>query len=339
MLRKASKTGVLIKIMLLMILIVLIFPAVVYVYPKIVGADDAYIVLSGSMKPTIYPGDLVFARKINPRDVIKGDIVVANVSSKFYTHRVIDKISSEDGILLRLKGDANEDPDPSYINESQVIGKVVLTLPTRYLYNKSSYLVFVLLPLALLVFRQMLKMYTLLTYNSKRKRRKRGILRSISGNNRDNRDISILDTTTLLLLIILLVGTVWFVLPHFALSNLGSFYDEEMSSVEAVAGEWKNPSTITCFVVPNNTTYHLGDLIIITGSVSPIHEEVNLTLEYEINGSRVTQIISTNPDGTYSYVQVLNMPGMWNVNIKWDGNKYYYAATCNGVTFNVLNTT
>ncbi len=336
--RRTSRGSFLIKLMLFTILLVLIIPAVIYVHPRIIGADDAYIVLSGSMKPTIYPGDMVFARAVTPKDIIEGDIVVANMSSRLYTHRVIDKIDSDENILFRLKGDANEDPDPSYIEGSRIIGKVALILPTRYFYNKSSYLVFVLIPLVLLVFYQIFKMYMILTYNPNKRRRKRGIAALIFKNSR-NRHTSILDTTVLLLLMILLISTAWFMLPHFALNNLGSFYDEESSSVSATAGEWKNPSTVTCFIVPNNTTYYLGDLIIITGSVSPIREEVNLTLEYSINGSNITQRISTNSAGTYSYVQSLNKPGIWNIKVKWDGSRYYYGASCKELSFKVLNIT
>jgi len=337
-LRRTSRGGFLIKLILFIILLVLIIPAVIYVCPKIIGANDAYIVLSGSMKPTIYPGDIVFARAVNPRDIIEGDIIVANMSSRLYTHRVIDKIDSDENILFRLKGDANEDPDPSHIKGSQIIGKVAFILPTRYFYNKSSYLVFVLIPLVLLVFYQVFKMYMILTYNPNKRRRKRGIATLIFRNSR-NRHTSILDTTVLLLLMILLVSTTWFMLPRFAPNNLGSFYDKESLSVSAKAGEWKNPSTVTCFIVPNNTTYYLGDLIVITGSVSPIHKEVNLTLECSINGSEITQRISTDSAGTYSYLQKLNKPGVWNIKVKWDGNRYYYGASCKELSFKVLNIT
>lgn len=335
--RRTSRGGFLIKFMLFMILLVLTIPAVIYVHPRIIGVDNAYIVLSGSMKPTIYPGDMVFARAVNPQDIIEGDIVVANMGSRLYTHRVIEKIDSNGNILFRLKGDANEDPDPSYIEESQIIGKVALILPTRYFYTKSSYLIFVLIPLVLLVFYQIFKIYMILTYNPNKRRRKRGIAALIFKNSR-NRHTSILDTTVLLLLTILLVSTAWFMLPRFASNNLGSFYDEESLSVNAKAGEWKNPSTVTCFIVPNNTTYYLGDLIIITGSVSP-HQEVNLTLKYIINGSEITQRISTDSVGTYSYVQRLDKQGIWKIEVKWNGNRYYYGASCKELSFKVLNIT
>ncbi|MBN1188533.1 MAG: signal peptidase I [Dehalococcoidales bacterium] len=111
-----------------------------------------YIVQTGSMEPSIKPGDLIFTtpaeEKIEP-----GRIITYRLDDNILvTHRVL---SVEDGMIL-TKGDANEDPDNARISPSQVKGAYLFKIPfigrvTDLLRTKTGWFFIVLLPSFLLV--------------------------------------------------------------------------------------------------------------------------------------------------------------------------------------------
>lgn len=86
-----------------------------------------YVVHTGSMTPTLRPGDAVLDRPA-PNAVIPGEIVTFTVHSgpdSVVTHRV----NSIDGDTIKTKGDANPTPDPWTLRLTQVVGSKLLTLP------------------------------------------------------------------------------------------------------------------------------------------------------------------------------------------------------------------
>jgi len=88
--------------------------------PLVLGYGNA-VVISGSMEPAIYPGDIVIIRKQNDYDV--GDIITFKLRSHI-THRIIERTTG--GFITQ--GDANNTRDAE-INEDQVVGKVVRVIP------------------------------------------------------------------------------------------------------------------------------------------------------------------------------------------------------------------
>lgn len=94
-----------------------------------------YTVLTNSMVPEFYSGDMVFV-KITPADSInKGDIITFNPSSNsdaYLTHRVIEKIDDYEGTgvtCFRTQGDANDSEDSFLVDEERVIGIVKFHVP------------------------------------------------------------------------------------------------------------------------------------------------------------------------------------------------------------------
>ena len=235
---KVKALSLVAKAVLVLVCLVLIIPSVIRLYPFLVGADGSYIVLGGSMKPTLSPGDLAFTEKVETVEVEVGDIVAVKAEFGIYTHRVVEKVESDEGILFRLKGDANEDPDSSYVNGSEIIGKTSFSLPMGYLYTKSGYVLIVATPLMLLAVAQAVKIYKV--YDT-RKRRRGGLKAILLGKGgRRRRKISILDASSTLLLIILVAGGTYMMAPYF-ISGGGSFFtDTESSSSNVIrAGTWK----------------------------------------------------------------------------------------------------
>ena len=90
-------------------------------------------VLSGSMRPTYEPGDLVVIRHKDPRDIRIGEIITYQVrsgESELVTHRVIGRESSTDNsIAFTTQGDANKLPDATLIYDYQIHGTVWYRIP------------------------------------------------------------------------------------------------------------------------------------------------------------------------------------------------------------------
>lgn len=91
--------------------------------PKIFGYSPL-IVMSGSMEPAIYPGDLVVIREQPAEEYQIGDVATYLQGETVYTHRIVDQ---ENGLFV-LKGDSNNAVDDS-IAPSQFVGKVIFTIP------------------------------------------------------------------------------------------------------------------------------------------------------------------------------------------------------------------
>ena len=94
------------------------------------GNIEVKIVQSGSMEPAIKTGALVV---IKPSDEYRvDDVIMFGEDTKTKvptTHRIVaDEVRS--GVFYyTTKGDANEDPDPQQVKQSEVIGKVLFSIP------------------------------------------------------------------------------------------------------------------------------------------------------------------------------------------------------------------
>lgn len=84
------------------------------------------IVKSGSMEPAISTGSLVVVKPVERYAV--GDVITFGLDTKTAvptTHRIIEIRGSE----FIVKGDANEEADQGPVQRSEVIGKVIFSLP------------------------------------------------------------------------------------------------------------------------------------------------------------------------------------------------------------------
>ena len=100
---------------------VTIFLILYSIYMKIIPL----VVISESMVPTLYVGDIVLVDTKKPLDVSIGDIVVFKIENKVVVHRVIEVYSHD----VRTKGDNNPNPDPFIVPTDNIIGKVVGRIP------------------------------------------------------------------------------------------------------------------------------------------------------------------------------------------------------------------
>ena len=119
---------------------------------------NAYVVLSGSMLPTIQVKDVVVTKKIPEEELKVGDIITfISPDQRFggisVTHRIIEKLYDEtEGIYTyRTQGDNNNIADAVPVPNSNILGKVILKIPKlgfiqEILASKGGMIIFVLIP-------------------------------------------------------------------------------------------------------------------------------------------------------------------------------------------------
>lgn len=97
---------------------------------------NAYVVLSGSMLPSIEIKDIVVTKKVSAEDLEIGDIITFIAPDSRYggisiTHRILEKVYDESigSYTYRTKGDANNVVDSSLVPNANVLGKVILKIP------------------------------------------------------------------------------------------------------------------------------------------------------------------------------------------------------------------
>ena len=144
----------------LVVLLAVVGVFVATAVPQAVGADHSYVVLSDSMSPAIDAGAVVFVSETPAGEIEAGDIITfeqaGTGSESRVTHRVVEVVESDGARQFRTKGDANEDPDPTLVTESQVVGVVQFHVPyvgyvTSFAQSKLGILALVVVPAVLLV--------------------------------------------------------------------------------------------------------------------------------------------------------------------------------------------
>lgn len=85
----------------------------------------SYTVLSGSMEPEFYPGDMVVVTKPNTSKLAPNDIITFTMDGEIVTHRIIEK--TPEGFITQ--GDNNNVQDSQVITPENIIGKVAFSIP------------------------------------------------------------------------------------------------------------------------------------------------------------------------------------------------------------------
>jgi len=86
-------------------------------------------VLSGSMSPAMDTGDLAIVQEVSADSIGVGDIIQYQRDGTMVIHRVTEVAQGGSEKIFVTKGDANSNPDIEPVFQSQVRGKVILTIP------------------------------------------------------------------------------------------------------------------------------------------------------------------------------------------------------------------
>jgi len=115
----------------------------------------------------------------------------------------------------------------------------------------------------------------------------------------------------------------------------GSEYSTETSSNLIKVSVSKAPSTISCLV--STSKIKLGETITVSGSISPTHAGVSVTLLYKKpDGSTFTRKLTTATDGSFSDNYKPDASGDWAVTASWLGDADSNGATSPTCSFNVV---
>ena len=113
-------------------------------------AQHLNVVVSGSMEPAFYRGDIVAIQKadffgiheFNTSDIQVGDVVVYDAAwySQPVIHRVINITEINGTTMYLIKGDNNNAPDPYYVTADQIQERVITVGDNLLVIPKVGYL-------------------------------------------------------------------------------------------------------------------------------------------------------------------------------------------------------
>ena len=83
---------------------------------------DLFYIKTGSMKPALPVGSIVVADPYAKAEI--GDIFAYQAGETIIIHRIVDR----NGETYTFRGDANGTNDAAQIEQSQLVGKIILTL-------------------------------------------------------------------------------------------------------------------------------------------------------------------------------------------------------------------
>ena len=115
------------------------------------------IVLSDSMEPTIYSGDLIIVKTIDPREVEVGDVISFKEDEAVITHRIVAIETTPSGQLqFTTKGDVNSTEDIKKVSQEDLVGEYIARIPgvgtvAMFLQTPTGLIIFVAVPLALFI--------------------------------------------------------------------------------------------------------------------------------------------------------------------------------------------
>lgn len=115
-----------------------------------------FVVKSGSMEPKIQTGSLVIDH--TSTDYKLKDIITFKVSGSTdtVTHRIV-KTDTKDGVTnYQVKGDANATPDPDPVLKTNVVGKVLFSIPflgylIAFVRSLPGLIIFIALPTLIII--------------------------------------------------------------------------------------------------------------------------------------------------------------------------------------------
>lgn len=186
--KKASFGTILCIILLIIMLPVLIVNGVIlinsYMYPDKIPSFLGYkpfIVLSGSMEPTINTGDLAISKEVDTKTLKVGDIISFKIKENIVvTHRIVE-ITTQDGETAYItKGDNNYENDQNPVRASSVEGIYIKKLDgmgnfAMFLQKPIGFITVAAIPLIIIIIAQ--------TYSSKQYKKELEDLRNTSRKN------------------------------------------------------------------------------------------------------------------------------------------------------------
>lgn len=104
-------------------LLIMTFGVVLAIFVSGFFGIQRYLVVSGSMEPNLYAGDIVFVNtNIDFEDVEIGDVIIFKHKGMNIIHRVIETTTINEKTYFKTKGDANKFDDGFVATEENYCG-------------------------------------------------------------------------------------------------------------------------------------------------------------------------------------------------------------------------
>ena len=125
-----------------------------------------YVVLTGSMDPSIPAGSLAVVEKSDADQLALRDVITYRDfdSGKLITHRIVG-INNKDGQLqFTTRGDANDTDDFNPVKATDIVGQVRFSIPLigslmEFARSKTGLLVFLIIPGVIIVIYELRKLF------------------------------------------------------------------------------------------------------------------------------------------------------------------------------------
>lgn len=124
--------------------------------PMILGYQPLSI-LSGSMRPVLEPGDMIFIHSVSAGKIKTGDVITYWANNEtLITHRVVKIIDENGELKYKTKGDANHVDDEEYISEDMLLGKMIFNIPkggyvSQFVRSKVGTFLLIFLPVSIII--------------------------------------------------------------------------------------------------------------------------------------------------------------------------------------------
>ena len=125
-----------------------------------IGGTFPLIVLTDSMVPEIYSGDLIICKTADAEDIEVNDVISffdpAGNGTSIVTHRVIEIVEEDGEILFRTRGDNNNTEDKELVPAENLVGVYKMRIAgaghiAMFMQSTAGLIICVVLPIILLV--------------------------------------------------------------------------------------------------------------------------------------------------------------------------------------------
>lgn len=119
-----------------------------------------YTIISSSMEPALNVYDVVLVKKTDTNKLNNGDIITFYSTNSYFgdtpiTHRIVKKDDNEKNTFI-VKGDNNQSEDKDKVKSSNIIGKVILVIPSLgklqfFLASKKGFVFAIIIPALVII--------------------------------------------------------------------------------------------------------------------------------------------------------------------------------------------
>ncbi len=123
------------------------------------GGLRAYIVQSGSMEPALSTGSVVLTKTFDSYN--PGEIITFSTGGReLTTHRIVGIDNVNGQTVFRTKGDANEEVDNWTVQESQIVGRQIFSIPklgylADFVKTPKGFVILVVIPASIIVYEEL----------------------------------------------------------------------------------------------------------------------------------------------------------------------------------------